>query len=68
MNKKKEESKITIDGTEYSLDSLSDKAKSIVGFVVRLDKEALEMRFQLEKSLLARKQAVLNLKSVVKEK
>ncbi len=61
----KKETKITIDGKDYDLGQLSDKEKSMVGFVVRLDKEALEMRYQLEKAALARKQAILELKSVL---
>ncbi len=54
--------KVNIDGTEYDLDELSDKTKSIIGFVQRLDKEVVELRFQLDKSTLARKQAVADLK------
>jgi len=57
--------KVNIDGTEYDLDQLSDKAKNMIGFVQRLDTEAAEMRFQLDKAGLARKQALLDLKEEV---
>jgi len=57
--------KVNIDGTEYDLDQLSDKAKNMIGFVQRLDTEAAEMRFQLDKAGLARKQALLDLKAEV---
>jgi len=57
--------KVNIDGTEYDLDQLSDKAKNMIGFVQRLDTEAAEMRFQLDKAGLARKQTLLDLKAEV---
>jgi len=62
---KKDSPKVNIDGTEYDLDKLSDKAKNMIGFVQRLDKEAAEMRFQLDKAGLARKQAIIDLKEEV---
>ena len=37
----------------------------MIGFVQRLDTEAAEMRFQLDKAGLARKQALLDLKAEV---
>ena len=70
MNKNiKEEKtpKVNIDGTEYDLDQLSDKAKNMIGFVQRLDTEAAELRFQLDKASLARKQALLDLKEEVSQ-
>ncbi len=54
--------KVNIDGTEYDLDQLSDKAKSIIGFIQKLDKEVAELRFQLDKAVLARKQVLEDLK------
>jgi len=57
--------KVNIDGTEYDLDQLSVKAKNMIGFVQRLDTEAAETRFQLDKAGLARKQALLDLKEEV---
>jgi len=57
--------KVNIDGTEYDLDQLSDKAKSIIGFIQKLDKEISELRFQLDKAVLARKQVLEDLKSEI---
>jgi hypothetical protein len=65
MTKKQDNPKVNIDGTEYDLDQLSDNAKNMIGFVQRLDKEAIEMRFQLDKAGLARKQAIIDLKEEV---
>ena len=65
MTKKQDNPKVNIDGTEYDLDQLSDKVKNMLGFIQRLDKDATEMRFQLDKSGLARKQAILDLKAEV---
>jgi len=56
---------VNIDGTEYDLDQLSDQSKNMIDFVQRLDKEATEMRFQLDKAGLARKQAIIDLKEEV---
>lgn len=64
---KKEKQKINIDGTEYDSDQLSDKAKNIIGFVQKIDKEATELRFQLDKVTLARKQAVIDLQEEIKQ-
>jgi hypothetical protein len=65
MTEKKDNPKVNIDGTEYDLDQLSDKVKNMLGFVQRLDKEAAEMRFQLDKAGLARKQAIIDLKDEI---
>ena len=51
---------------EYDLDQLSDKAKSIISFVQKLDKEAAELRFQLDKAILARKQVIIDLQEEIK--
>ena len=67
MADKKESPKVNIDGTEYDLDELSDKAKNIIIFVQRLDKEAAEIRFQLDKATLARKQATIDLKNEISD-
>ena len=63
--KKNDKPKVNIDGTEYELDQLSDKAKSIIGFVQRLDKEVVELRFQLDKAILARKQVIVDLQEEI---
>ena len=65
MTEENKTPKVNIDGTEYDLDQLSDKAKNMIGFVQRLDTEATELRFQLDKASLARKQALLDLKEEV---
>jgi cell division protein ZapA (FtsZ GTPase activity inhibitor) len=57
--------KVNIDGKEYDLESLSDQAKNMVGFIQRLDQEAAEMKFQLDKAGLAKKQAIIDLKQEV---
>jgi hypothetical protein len=67
MTEEKKTPKVNIDGTEYDLDQLSDKAKNMIGFVQRLDAEATELRFQLDKASLARKQALLDLKEEVSQ-
>ena len=67
MAEEKKTPKVNIDGTEYDLDQLSDKAKNMIGFVQRLDTEAAELRFQLDKASLARKQALLDLKEEVSQ-
>mgnify|MGYP001298199688 CR=1 FL=1 len=64
--KKNDKPKVNIDGTEYDLDQLSDKAKSIIGFVQKLDKEVVDLRFQLDKAILARKQVVIDLQEEIK--
>ncbi len=67
MPEEKDTPKINIDGTEYDLDQLSDKTKSIIGFIQKLDKEVVDLRFQLDKVTLARKQAVIDLKEEIDE-
>jgi hypothetical protein len=37
----------------------------MIGFIQRLDSEATEMRFQLDKAGLARKQAIIDLKNEI---
>jgi len=56
---------VNIDGNSYNLEQLSDKAKNLIGFMQRLDKEANELRYQLDKASLARKQVLLDLKEEV---
>ena len=59
----KENTQINIDGANYDMDKLSDTVKNIVGFVQRVDLELKELKFQSDKAMLARKQALLDLKS-----
>jgi len=58
MSKESTTRSVTVDGTEYQLDQLSDKSKIIAGFIQRIDKEALELKYQIDKAMLARKQAI----------
>jgi hypothetical protein len=67
MSEEQKSPKVNIDGAEYDLDQLSEKTKSIIGFVQRLDKETTELRFQINKTTLARKQAVIDLKAEMEE-
>ena len=62
MDEANNKQKVNIDGTEYDLDQLSDKARNMIGFLQRLDKEMLEMRYQMDKASLARKQTIDELK------
>jgi len=66
MSEGKASQTVNIDGNSYDLEQLSDKAKNMIGFMQRLDKEATELRYQLDKASLARKQALLDLKEEVK--
>ncbi len=43
--------------------TLSDTANNIVGFIQRVDLELKELKFQSDKAMLARKQALIDLKS-----
>jgi len=57
---------ITIDNQKYDLDTLSDKAKAILTFVRRLDGELADAKYTIDRGVLARKQAVADLKSELK--
>jgi len=65
IKNKNEIQKVNIDGTDYDLDNLSNKAKSIIGFIQRLDKEVSELNFQLDKAKLAHKQISEDLKKEI---
>ena len=65
IKNKNEIKKVKIDGTEYDLDNLSIKAKSIIGFIQRLDKEVSELNFQLDKVKLAHRQVSEDLKKEI---
>ena len=59
----KENTQINIDGTNYDMEALSDTVKNIVSFIQRVDLELKELKFQSDKAMLARKQALIDLKS-----
>jgi hypothetical protein len=58
-----ENTQINIDGINYDMGTLSDTVKNIVGFIQRVDLELKELKFQSDKAILARKQALIDLKS-----
>ena len=58
-----ENAQINIDGINFDMNKLSDTVKNIVGFIQRVDLELKELKFQSDKAMLARKQALLDLKS-----
>ena len=60
--------KIVFDGNEYTANDLSQKAKNILGFLKRADEELADLRYSLDKVNLARKQAIADLSSALKEK
>ena len=62
MDQKDNKQVVNIDGKEYDLEQMSDKAKNMIGFLQRIDKEMLEMRYQLDKASLARRQTLIELK------
>lgn len=60
-DKKDEEQKIVVDGKTLKASDLSRKARSIVGFVARIDQEIRDVRYQLDRAMLARRQALVDL-------
>lgn len=62
MEQKDNKQVVNIDGKEYDLEQMSDKAKNMIGFLQRIDKEMLEMRYQLDKASMARRQTLIELK------
>jgi len=62
MDQKDNKQVVNIDGKEYDLEQMSDKAKNMIGFLQRIDKEMLEMRYQLDKASMARRQTLIELK------
>ncbi|MDB4830709.1 hypothetical protein OAH41_06165 [Paracoccaceae bacterium] len=56
------EGSINIDEQSYKVSDLNDKARNIVLFLRRLDNETQEARYNLNKNMLARKQAIVDLK------
>ena len=57
------EGSINIDEQSYKVSDLNDKARNIVLFLRRLDNETQEARYNLNKNMLARKQAIVDLKA-----
>jgi|TARA_Y200000002_G_C22544433_1_gene605482 hypothetical protein len=57
------EGSINVDEKSYRVSDLNEKARNIVLFLRRLDNETQEARYNLNKNMLARKQAIVDLKS-----
>jgi hypothetical protein len=57
-----------IDDSEYNISQMNDKSRSIVLFLRRLDKDIQETRHELTKNMLARKQAIVDLKDGLNSK
>jgi hypothetical protein len=59
---------VKIDDSEYNISQMNDKSRSIVLFLRRLDKDIQETRHELTKNMLARKQAIVDLKDGLNSK
>tara|TARA_B100001093_G_scaffold330805_1_gene315781 strand:- start:705 stop:953 length:249 start_codon:yes stop_codon:yes gene_type:complete len=57
-----------IGDSEYNISQMDEKSRSIVLFLRRLDKDILETRHELMKNMLARKQAIVDLKEGLNSK
>ena len=59
---------VNIDGESHRVSDMNEKSRNIVNFLRRLDRDIQEHRFSLDRDMLARKQALLDLKGAIKEK
>jgi hypothetical protein len=59
---------VKIDDSEYNISQMDEKSRSIVLFLRRLDKDIQETRHELTKNMLARKQAIVDLKEGLNSK
>ena len=59
---------VNIDGESHRVSDMNEKSRNIVNFLRRLDRDIQEHRFSLDRDMLARKQALLDLKVASKEK
>jgi hypothetical protein len=57
---------VSIDGKEYEIDKLSDKAKRLIDHVADLDRKTISMDFQREQIQLGRDAAFAMLKAELK--
>jgi len=53
---------VNVDNKSYKLSELNEKTRSIVLFLRKLDNEIQDTRYNLNKNMLARKQALSDLK------
>jgi hypothetical protein len=71
MAGKKEEaaasSKLNLDGQEYDIAKLPQKAQVAVQFLRRVEQELANLRYEVDKCALARAKAVEDLKAMVTE-
>ena len=63
-----ESATVNIDGESHRVSDMNDKSRNIVNFLRRLDRDIQENRFSLDRDMLARKQALLDLKSSINDK
>ncbi|MDG2405071.1 MAG: hypothetical protein P8M25_09015 [Paracoccaceae bacterium] len=59
---------VKIDDSEYNISQMNDKSRSIVLFLRKLDKDIQDTRHELTKNMLARKQAIADLKDGLNSK
>jgi hypothetical protein len=59
---------VNIDGESHRVSDMNEKSRNIVNFLRRLDRDIQENRFSLDRDMLARKQALIDLKGSIKEK
>ena len=57
-----EDASVNVDNKSYKLSELNEKTRSIVLFLRKLDNEIQDTRYNLNKNMLARKQALSDLK------
>ncbi len=61
--KAKQAPKVTIDGVEYELDSLSNNAKSLINMIRMADREIKQLELQLTLSRIAQQTLANSLKA-----
>ena len=62
-----ESPKLNLDGQEYEISKLPQKAQIAVQFLRRVEQELANLRYEVDKCALARAKAVEDLKSMVSE-
>ena len=62
-----ESPKLNLDGQEYEMSKLPQKAQVAVQFLRRVEQELANLRYEVDKCALARAKAVEDLKSMVSE-
>ena len=62
-----ESPKLNLDGQEYEISKLPQKAQVAVQFLRRVEQELANLRYEVDKCALARAKAVEDLKAMVSE-